>query len=191
MRQLVPFALVLCLGCAGNDPKPADDVSTDAQFLALIDGSDAGSATDDDEPQLVRLSDYSAEKLPGTKLIMLVAAAGWCGPCQSEAAALSKFADDYADRGVVVLSAIIEDAQSRPASVEFARLWAREFELTVPLLIDSEFQTASFIDLNAMPCSVVIDAATMSIVETGIGADTGPDPLGKYRALLDHALSSL
>ena len=92
---------------------------------------------------------------------------------------------------VVVLSAIIEDAQSRPASVEFARLWAREFELTVPLLIDSEFQTASFIDLNAMPCSVVIDAATMSIVETGIGADTGPDPLGKYRALLDHALSSL
>lgn len=191
MRQLLPIALILAAGCAGNDPKAVADLSADPEFLALIDGADAGSATADDEPKMVRLSDFSAQKRPGTKLIMLVAAAGWCGPCQSEAAALSAFAEDYADKDVVVLSAIIEDAQSKPASVDFARLWAREFELTVPLLIDSEFHTASYIDLNAMPSSVIINAATMSITKTGIGADTGSDPLGKYRALLDHELSSL
>lgn len=189
-RLLFVLALVAA-GCSGSSPKPVGELVGDAEFLALVDGADPGDATDDDDPQLVHLSDFSAANRPGTKLIMLVAAAGWCGPCQSEAAALSAFAADYADRGVVVVSAIIQDAESRPADVEFARVWAHEFSLTIPLLIDSKFQTASYIDLNAMPSSAIIDATTLSIRKTVVGADTGTDPLGKYRALLDHELSSL
>lgn len=189
MLRSLFIAVFLTVGCASTDPDPEPEVAADAEFLALIDGPDVGSGSDDDEPQLVRLGDFSAER--PTKLIMLVAAAGWCGPCQVEAGALNALAEDYADQGVVVVTALIEDAQSRPATVEFARLWAREFSLTVPVLIDSEFQTRSYIDLNAMPSSVIIDATTLKIRNAGVGADTGSDPFGKYRALLDHELSSL
>ena len=192
MSYRLLFALsLLAAGCSGSTLKPVAEVAGDAQFLALVDGDDPGDATDDDVPEMVRLRDFSADNRPGTKLIMLVAAAGWCGPCQVEASALSAFAADYKKRGVVVLTALIEDAQSKPATVAFARLWAHEFSVTVPLLIDSDFQTASYVDLNAMPTSVIIDAKTMSIRQTGVGADTGSDPLGKYRALLDRELSSL
>lgn len=186
MRSLF-IAVFLTVGCASTGPGPEPEVADDAEFLALIDGSDVGSRSDDEEPQLVRLGDFSAER--PTKLIMLVAAAGWCGPCQVEAGALNAFAEDYADREVVVLTALIEDVQSDPATVEFARLWAREFSLTVPVLIDSEFQTRSYIDLDAMPSSVIIDASTLEIRNIGVGADTGSDPFKGYRALLDHELS--
>lgn len=187
-RTLVTLFL---FGCTTSAPNTSGETAEDAQFLALVDTDDDGSAIEDDAPRQVRLSELAAQQAKQPRLIMLVAAAGWCGPCQAEAAALSSFADDYRERGVLIVTALIEDVQSRPASIEFARLWAREFSLTVPALIDTEFQTSDYVDINAMPTSVVLDADTLSIRTTEVGADTGADPLGKYRALLDHELSSL
>ncbi|HKY39934.1 MAG TPA: redoxin domain-containing protein [Polyangiaceae bacterium] len=179
----------LALSACGEAETPSQVVVRDEEWLALVDSDDAGSDTFDEEPRRVRLSEFSAQGRPGTKLIMLVGAAGWCAPCQVEAAALSAFAADYEGRGVVVLTALIQDADSQPAELEFAKRWASTFSLTVPTLIDSKFVTADYFDLAAMPSTLIIDATNFNLRQVVVGADTGPDPLAKYRKLLDHYLS--
>lgn len=178
-------------GCGGGGELDAPTFAEDLEWLALVDGDDAGSIVHDEEPRGVRLSDYAASGRPGTKAVVLLAAAGWCAPCQAEASVLSSFVATYEPQGVSVLTAVIQDAQSNPADVEFGRLWAETFSLTIPTLIDSDFTTSRYFDIGAMPSAMLIDAQSLEILSVTIGADTGSDPLGKYRDLLDYHLSRL
>jgi thiol-disulfide isomerase/thioredoxin len=167
-----------------NAPAKAED----AAWEALVDSDDPGFESHDDEPRSVRLSDYGSATRPGTKVIVLVAATGWCAPCQAEASALNAFAKEYEPRGASVLTAVIENTDGDPADVEFARLWGRTFSLTVPIVVDSAFETRKYFDLDAMPSTMIIDADTLEIRTITVGADAGSDPLAKYRALVDFHL---
>ena len=182
-------ALMLAVSCSSQTESAAASVAVDDRWLALVDGADPGAQVHDDEPRELQLGDYAAAARPGTKLIMLVGAAGWCAPCQSEAASLSELATAYEPKGVAVLTAVFQDANAKPASLAFARQWAETFELTVPTLIDTEFKTGRYFDSDQMPATMLVDARTLSVLEIEVGADTGADPLRKYRELLDFQLA--
>lgn len=196
--RLASIIILASLACAcsqaagdpaaiGNPSAPA--FAVDESWMALVDGDDPGSQSYDDAPREVRLSDYASERAPGTQIIMLLAAAGWCAPCQSEAAALNEFAAAYASRGVAVLTAVFQDPRAKPASLEFAKQWAKTFGLTVPTLIDSEFKTSKYFDSAQMPAAMLLDADDLRVLAIGVGADPGSDPLGKYRELVDYELA--
>jgi len=133
---------------------------------------------------------WLAENRPGTKVIMLNAAAGWCSPCKREAAALADFAADYQAAGVVVLTAIFQDQEGRPADEDFARTWAHTFGLGTPVLIDATFATGRWFDVGTMPANMFVDARTGEILEIATGAETDADPMKVYRDLLDHYLAT-
>lgn len=173
-------------GCGGSDAPPRETLE-DMEFLAFVD-SDGDGACCNEAPRTIRLSDYYAENRPGTRIIMINAAAGWCGPCMREAAELPEFAAAYEPRGVVVLTAVFQDQNGEPAGTAFARTWAETFALSTPTLIDTSFQTGRYFDVNTMPANMFVDAETREILEIATGAETGDDPMQVYRELLDYYL---
>jgi thiol-disulfide isomerase/thioredoxin len=177
---LLVLAMIATPGCGGDDP-PARETLADLEFPAFID-------TITSETQTVRFSDYFAENRPGTRIIMINAAAGWCVPCMREAAALAELAAEYEPRGVAILTAVFQDQNGDPADADFVRAWCDSFELPVPVLIDTEFQTGVYFDAATMPANMFVDAETHEILQIATGAETGDDPLREYRELLDHYL---
>lgn len=181
------FLCMALAACGGAASEPSGQPVEDLELLAFVD-DDGDGLSFDDAPRAVRLSDYFARSRPGTRLIVLNAAAGWCSPCQAEAAALSEFAATYEPAGVVVLTAVIQDHDGAAATSEFARLWAETFSLSVPVLVDEDFATAAYFDLSAMPANLFIDAETETVLRVAVGADSGDDPMREYRDLVDHYL---
>lgn len=180
-RALALLALLALPGCGGSDDPPARDTIPDLEFLAFLDGETAAPVT-------VRLSEFFAENRPGARIIMINAAAGWCVPCMREAAALGELAAEYEPRGVVILTAVFQDQNGDPADTEFARTWCDSFQLSVPVLIDTEFQTSAYFAADTMPANMFVDAETREILQIATGAETGADPLREYRELLDYYL---
>lgn len=182
-RALMVAAVVAVATGCGATSEPSDlDTLDDMEFLAFV------APAPDDAPRTIRLSDYYAENRPGTRIIMINAAAGWCVPCMREAAAMSEFAAAYEPRGVAVLTAVFQDQNGDPADAAFVRAWVESFELTVPALIDSTFQMSAYFDVNTMPANMFVDAETLEILQIATGAETGDDPLREYRELLDYYL---
>lgn len=186
---MIAGAAVAALALACDNDAPPQMTVEDMEWLAFVDGDDPGEESYDDEPRLIRLSDYYASNQPGTRIIMLSAATGWCAPCQAEAAAMSSFAADYEPRGVAILTAVFQNADSEPADVEFTRLWAETFSLTIPVVVDAAFATGTYFDQSAMPSTMLVDADTLEILAIKTGAEVGPDPLAAHRDLLDYYLS--
>lgn len=182
---VVAMATATLMGCGGGPSQRAK--LEDMQCLGFVD-TNGDRLSFNDEPRLVRLSDYFAQNRPGTRIIMLNAAAGWCGPCAREAAALSDFAATYEPQGVAILTAVIQDANGAPANGAFTQLWAETYRLPVPVLIDTPFALKKYFDLNAMPSNMFVDAETTEILTIATGAEPGNDPMSAYRALLDHSL---
>jgi thiol-disulfide isomerase/thioredoxin len=178
---LVTLAMFATPGCGGGDDPPSGEMIADMEFLAFVDG-------DTTEPRTLLLSDYFAENRPGTRIIMINAAAGWCAPCVREAMALPELAAEYEPRGVAILTAVFQDQNGDPADAEFVRAWIQTCNLTVPVLIDTEFQTSAYFDVNTMPANMFVDAETREILQIATGAETGDDPLREYRELLDYYL---
>ncbi len=170
-------------GTQGDDGGQAGETIDDLEFPAFLDGDTAS------EPVAVRLGDYAAADRPGTRVIMINAAAGWCAPCMREAEAMPEFAAEYEPRGVAILVAVFEDQNGEPADAAFVKAWVNTFELAVPVLIDTSFQMGQYVDVNVMPVNIFVDAETLEILEIAQGAETGDDPLQEYRELLDFYLS--
>jgi thiol-disulfide isomerase/thioredoxin len=189
---LVLVASAALAACGGGDGGDADDGDGDGQagetiddleFSAFLDGDTAG------DPVAVSLGDFTAAERPGTRIIMINAAAGWCAPCMREGEAMPEFAAEYEPRGVAILVAVFEDQNGDPADREFVKAWVDTFELTVPVLIDTSFQMGVYVDVNVMPVNIFVDAETREILEIAQGAETGDDPMQEYRELLDFYLA--
>jgi hypothetical protein len=178
----VAVAAIGFFGCGAGNGTPAPQTLEDMEFSGFVD------IAVDDQPRTIRLSDYYAENRPGTRIIMLSAAAGWCAPCMREASAMPDFAATYEPRGVAILTAVFQDQNGDPADAEFVRIWAETFDLTVPVLIDSSFQTGRYFDAGTMPAHMFVDAETLEILKIATGAGTGDDAMQEYRALLDYYL---
>ena len=190
MRTHILISMVIALAGPGCDTQ--DDTREqvqDLQFTALVD-NDGDGLSYNDVTSSIRLSDYFADNQPDTRLILLNAAAGWCDPCAREAAALPDFTAEYGPRGVVTLTALLQDQSGDPCDEEFARLWAETFSLANPVLIDTDFQTGLYFNANTMPANMVIDARTHEILLIATGAGVGEDPLREYRQFFDSVLDT-
>jgi thiol-disulfide isomerase/thioredoxin len=176
------------LGAGCGETGDAGSTIVDMELSALVDTNGNGTCHDD-AVTTARLSDYLAARRPGTRVLMVNAAAGWCEPCQREAAALPAFQAEYGPRGVAILTAVFQDPAGAPCDEAFARLWAQTFSLPFPVLIDTQFQTGAYFQANVMPANLFVDAETGEILLIATGAEPGADPLRAYRDFLDSHLA--
>jgi thiol-disulfide isomerase/thioredoxin len=102
-------------------------------------------------------------------VIVLNASAEWCEPCQEETPELEAMFEEKKDDGFVVLQTLFEDKDYNPADERTIKRWDRNFQLSYPVLADSEAEI--YIDYkddtNSMPLSVVIgrDMKIVGIVQ--------------------------
>lgn len=92
----------------------------------------------------VRLSELQG------KPVLLDFWATWCGPCQVEAPILSRVADRYRDRGLVVLGVNTGD---RPG---LAAPFATRKQLSYPIVFDADHSAADLYDVDVLPTMVLV-----------------------------------
>lgn len=89
--------------------------------------------------------------------------ATWCGPCQIEAPILSRVAERYRDRGLVVLGVNTSDKPGR------ATVFATSKQLTYPILFDAQGMANDLYDVKVLPTMVMIGKdGTIKAVRSGL-----------------------
>lgn len=99
--------------------------------------------------ETVRLSDYRGKK------VLLNFWATWCPPCKAEMPHVQKFYEDERQRDVVVLGVNLTDTEK---SADRVGEFARERELTFPIVLDEEGQASDLYRVRAYPTSFFIDS---------------------------------
>lgn len=97
------------------------------------------------EGDKVSLSDYRGEK------VMINFWATWCPPCRAEMPDMEEF---HNNEDVQVLAVNLTETE---ASVDGVSDFAEEFELTFPILLDTDVAVANDYEVNPVPTSIFVD----------------------------------
>jgi peroxiredoxin len=107
------------------------------------------------------------------KVVMVNFWASWCGPCKDEMPAIQNVFSKYSEN-LIILGVNDED------TVSTIRDFAKQFELTFPLLIDSTgsvsaqygiraYPSTFFVDRDGFIFHVVVGSMTQSVIEDILG----------------------
>lgn len=112
-------------------------------------------------------------------------AAGWCGPCRLEAEQMKeRLVDAFADQGVRVIVAVIQNNDYEVPDAAFCQSWATQYDLTNPVLLDPDQETQIYFPAGALPATLIVDSRGV-IVHREYGVSTG---LETTRAALQRLL---
>jgi hypothetical protein len=118
----------------------------------------------------IRISDfYDPNGDRGVALLLVNTAAVWCQSCRVEHRTLSARQEQFRSRGLVVFSALFQDAQGDPAMLDDLSLWTEQFRVTFPMALDPEFQLGRYASAETAPLNLLVDASSMTILERYIG----------------------
>lgn len=114
----------------------------------------------------IQLSDfYNPTGAEDQSEVMLVnTAALWCQACRVEHADLDERLAEFGPRGLVILSTLFQDAKSQPAEPIHLQVWAQQFEIAFPFVLDPEYQMGDFALASKAPLNLVVDLRTMEIL---------------------------
>jgi thiol-disulfide isomerase/thioredoxin len=124
-----------------------------------------------DNGRLVSLPNF------GGRLLVLNFWASWCGPCVEETPSLSKLAQDYASKGVVVLGVSVD--KDPQAYRRFLQKYSPAFLTARELKVHEDFGTFMY------PETYIIDAKGKVVLKIAEAADWS-DP--KVTAIIDSLL---
>ena len=187
MRVLPIFAALLSLaGCMSEAPTNEVDCFDPAARFGTSEGACFspidlprcdGSAFDFYGP---------SDGFPEASLTVVTIAAGWCNPCRLEAAQMQeRLVDAYADRGVRVVVAVVENDDFEPATPTFCQDWVEQYTLSNPVLLDAAASTQVYYPGSMLPATIIVDSMGR-IRAREFGASTG---LETTRANLDRLLA--
>jgi cytochrome c biogenesis protein CcmG, thiol:disulfide interchange protein DsbE len=108
----------------------------------------------------------------GGKLLLLNFWASWCGPCAEETPSLSKFAQEYASKGVVVLGVSVD--KDPQAYQRFIQRFSPAFLTARELKTHEEFGTYMY------PETYIIDAKGKVILKIAEPADWMDPKVTRY-----------
>jgi peroxiredoxin len=113
------------------------------------------------------------------RVVLLNFWATWCAPCREEMPALEKVARELGPRGLTVVGVNVKESK---AAVE---AFAREHELSFPLLLDRDGQVSARYQVYALPVTFLIDGRGR-VVGTALGIRDwgGLDAQAYFRELL-------
>jgi hypothetical protein len=146
-------------------------------FARPQDGNFAG--------QVISMSDFynptgtemhAAESIYGgkakPKALMVIIAAGWCGPCQQEAKnILPGEYTEFGPQGAEFLTIMAEDAAYNEPNLKDIENWSTKYKAQWPSVVDGQFKFFALAAEPAFPANILIDTRTMTIVDRVAGAD--------------------
>jgi hypothetical protein len=128
-----------------------------------------------------------AEGYCAASFTVLTMAAGWCGPCRLETEQLEEeITQGYANRGVRVVQAVIQDNDYAAPDAAFCEGWVAEYGLTNPVVLDPTQVTQIYFPAGSLPATLIVDSHGV-IRHREYGTSTG---LRTIRAALDELLAS-
>jgi thiol-disulfide isomerase/thioredoxin len=108
---------------------------------------------------------------PKPKAMMVIIAAGWCGPCQQEAKnVLPGEHAEFAPKAEFI-TIMAEDAGYNEPNLKDIENWATKYKATWPSVVDGQFKFFALAAEPAFPANILIDTRTMTIVDRVAGAD--------------------
>jgi thiol-disulfide isomerase/thioredoxin len=120
----------------------------------------------------ISLADYYTPNSPTSRLVVLMQSAGWCGPCQEEAATLPSISATWQPKGVHFITLMWQDPNGSPGSTDYAKTWGAMFHLDTPVVADpDDFGGQEPFGNEGIPFLVLIDTKTMKIVDFPYGVD--------------------
>ena len=114
---------------------------------------------------------FDCDGSKGINAIVFDVAAEWCAACQSQASNQPQLFSKYDALGIRVVTLVVQDASSAPATLATAQSWKQQYGLTdVAVCADPSFSFApigqSSVDL---PVTIVVDPRTMKIMKVSQG----------------------
>ncbi len=113
-------------------------------------------------------------------------AAGWCQPCRLEAQQTqAQLVEAYADQGVRVVVAVIQDNNYAAPDADFCQSWVDQYGLTNPVVYDVTQETGIYFPAGSLPANLIVDSRGV-IVHREYGVS---ESLQTIRAKLDQLLA--
>lgn len=123
------------------------------------------------EPTTVGLEDYAlcGDGEDVTAIVVYIDAL-WCSVCRGVAEGLAdKYDSDWKDRGIRVVTLVVENEDAQPADVESAWLWRNEYRLEdTAVAYDAAYSLANDVP-RTLPQALVVDPRSMRVVARHIG----------------------
>ncbi len=173
------FAALALAGCGGSTDTPTpggSDAGADVSAAADAPRGDAAapSASYPAGPYgsrvCARLEPFSLNNCAGepwrfadngwsdAAATVVIISAGWCVPCQREAAVLEReLVQPYADRRVRVVTIMVQDPNRMAITPAFCNTWQTRYNLTIPVLMDPQQILSPFYPGLAFPGNLIID----------------------------------
>jgi len=122
----------------------------------------------------VRLSRfYNPDGRSDLKLIWINASAVWCSVCKAEMKDIRNQDVNarFRAKGVQLIGTLFEDNATAPARPLDLQRWGQveEHSIEFPLLLDPGFKLGAFFTSDATPLNLLVDAATMRIIDATMG----------------------
>ena len=170
----IPAELLETGGDAGGSYPPgpylADVGATVENFTFQGFRDPVAASFDPSNLTTLTMADYhDPNGAKGSSLLLLNTSAIWCQACRVEHRTLPARQAEFASRGVLVFSALFQDAAGDPATLSDLLLWTEQFRIDFPMGLDPEFQLGRYASAETAPLNLIVDLRDMTIVERFIG----------------------
>ena len=150
-----------------------DVVSPELTWQGFAEGSKAETELSD-----IKISDYyDCDGKQGTNAVLILQSATWCGYCDEEAQQLNaRMEESWKAMGIRVLTLMIEDATSNPATTKTAYEWKSTPShdlVSTAVVADPSFSFAPDVppgESIGLPVILVLDPRTMQITAVQQGS---------------------
>ena len=114
----------------------------------------------------VSIQDYlDCDGSKGINALLIINSATWCGACQTEATDLPSYVSTFENKGIRVLTLMVENQSGAPATLSTATSWRDYFGLEdLATAADPNFTFAGFGSVG-LPLQILVNPRTMKIVD--------------------------
>ncbi|MEQ8280670.1 MAG: redoxin domain-containing protein [Deltaproteobacteria bacterium] len=160
----------------------AGDVIENAAFAGYVTEMPVDSIRGNEYIESVTFEDL--RDIEGYDYLLFNVAADWCAECKLEAREFPNQYAEWAPRGGLLVSVVIEDTNARPATKQVLDNWLRSQRPTYTTLHDPSAYVNRVLVPPTLPLNVVIDLETMTILRTQVGTD--PAVFDYFESLLER-----
>ena len=110
------------------------------------------------------------------RAVLLIASAGWCGPCRDETPRIQKYYKDMTlnngfHKLFVIQTVINANDNERPATDNFVKGWQQQYGLDYIVVNDTEYKLGLYNETGGIPFNMILNPLNMKIMAIRNGTD--------------------